>query len=238
MTDISGGRIVVTVEGKDIGLSQLLQKLETGMARGAAQARTYQAALTSLDPVQARLNAQGAAYQMSVARTALAMKDYAGAARILGTALQRDIVPGTIAANNAQQLLQKTLDRQGAAAQAAQAPLSGLAKGLQGMIGAYFAVTTAAQLFSQAISSANLLEKTQATFRALSGSQEEYNKNLAIAKSQQEAFGGSLQENLEGLSGFVNLSKRTGIELDKLGNIARRLAIIDPAQNVPLYSNM
>lgn len=32
------------------------------------------------------------------------------------------------------------------------------------------------------------------------------------------------------MSNFANLSKRTGIEIDKLTNLARAMAVIDPAQ--------
>lgn len=230
MADIQGGRIVVTVEGKDVGLADLLKKVETGMTQTAIQTKYFGATMKELDPIQKSVESSSAAFASSLANNAVASKDYNSAISILANTLQTELTPGTVAYNRVATQLQTVINRQTDEIKAQGSPITNLAGGLNKLVGAYFAVTQGVQLFLQAIESGNQLEKTEATFRALSGSQENYERNLGIARSQQEKFGGSLQDNIEGLSGFANLSQRTGIQLESLANIARRLAIIDPAQ--------
>jgi len=229
MATIQGGTISVVLQGKDVGLSSLLQKIQTDMQRGVTSARQYDAAMAELDPVT-RKNEQGLlAYARSLAQVAEKQGDVAGAQQILATAIEQ-VTPNTTAANNALNQLQGTIARQEAAVEKSQLSFAKLGQVFQGLIGSYLVVTQAAQTFAAVIEAGNALEKQEATFRALSGSQEQYIKNLEIAKQQQQKFGGSLTDTLENLSGFVNLSRRTGIELNKLAETARGLAIIDPAQ--------
>lgn len=94
----------------------------------------------------------------------------------------------------------------------------------------YFALQQIASVVTDTIAAGNQLEKTQALTQALAGSTSRYAEVVSLAKAKQDQFGGSLQENLDALSGFVNLSNRTGVSLSGLENIARRLAIVDPVQ--------
>jgi hypothetical protein len=251
MPDINGGRILVQLEGRDVNLTELINKVEAGMKRGATTARTYDTSVTQLTATQRRAESANAAYAQSLARTAVSTGDDAQAVRLLAQALQQ-LTPNTTAANNVLNQLQQTLNRQTQAAQAAataqkrfndqQAADSARASQAQASFAtnsigslaklatAYFAVTQAAGVFTEAINAGNALEKADATFRALSGSTAAYEKNIAAARNQQERFGGSLQDNLEGLSGFTNLAKRTGIEIGELAELARGLAVIDPVQ--------
>lgn len=251
MATINGGTLLVTIEGRDVNLTQVLQKIEREMQRGVAAARNYDTTIASLPRNIQRTEAAQAAYAQSLARNATAAGDTAGAIKILASALQT-LTPNTTAAVNVLNQLQATLNRQTTAAQQAasatfkasqqqaaadaaanNARLSGITSsisGFQKLVSAYFAVTTAAQAFASAINAGNELEKAQVTFRALSGSTEAYEKNLAAAREQQNRFGGSLQENIDGLSGFANLAKRTGIDIKELANLARGLATIDPVQ--------
>lgn len=109
--------------------------------------------------------------------------------------------------------------------------VGGLSTGL-GVLGLSAGVGTLISLGNDALQSANALEKTEATVRALSGSQERYNDVLAQARQGQALYGGSLNDNLKALGSFVNLSNRTGVELSNIDNIARRLATVDPAQGI------
>ena len=85
---------------------------------------------------------------------------------------------------------------------------------------------------SGAVATANSLEVTQARVQALAGSTERYNEILRLAKSGQQAYGGTLEENVAALGGFVNMSNRTGVAIDTLDNAARRLAAADPVQGI------
>lgn len=109
--------------------------------------------------------------------------------------------------------------------------VSALNSGL-GVLGLSAGVGTLISLGNDALQSANALEKTEATVRALSGSTDRYNEVLAQARQGQALYGGSLNDNLKALGSFVNLSNRTGIELSNIDNIARRLATVDPAQGI------
>lgn len=254
MSTVNAGTLVVTLEGRDVNLSELINKVENQMQRGTTTAKNFDRTIASLTATEKRNEAALAAYAQAQARFAEASGNSNLAVQRLVGAMQQ-LTPNTAAANNVLTQLQGTLNRQAAAANqaaAAQARASvqatraaaaeaaayqknlsavtNFASGFQSLIGAYFAVTQAAQLFSAAITAGNDLEKAQATFKALSGNTEQYEKNLEAARAQQQRFGGSLKDNIEGLSGFANLAKRTGIDINELANTARALAIIDPAQ--------
>lgn len=93
-----------------------------------------------------------------------------------------------------------------------------------------FTIGTAVQTLTQFVDQANRLEKASATVSALSGNFTKYTQVLNIAQVQQAKFGGTLEEQLQGLSSLVPISKRYNVSLEQLDNIARRLAIIDPLQ--------
>lgn len=272
MPDVNAGRILVTLEGRDVNLTDLLTKVQTQMQRGVSSARQYDTTLAGLTNTTRREEAARAQYAQALARSAVAAGNDAQAIRILAQTMQQ-LTPNTTAAVNVLNQLQNTLNRQTAAAQqtaaqqarlnaqqsaAAQtlaqqqaSSITNAVTGLQRLAGAYFAVTTIASTFTEAISAGNRLEKADATFRALSGSTAAYEENLATAREQQARFGGSLEENIDGLSQFANLSKRTGVDIKELANTARALAVIDPVQGfkgagialkesnkAPLYSNV
>lgn len=254
MPNINAGTLTVVLEGRDVNLTDLITKVENQMQRGAATAKNFDNTIASLTATEKRNESALAAYAQAQARFAEASGNSNLAVQRLVAAMQQ-LTPNTAAANSVLTQLQGTLNRQAVAAQAAaaaqvkasqaaaaaaaqeaaayQKSLSGVtnfAAGFQKLIGAYFAVTRAAQAFGATIEAGNQLEKAQATFRGLSGSAEAYEKNLAAARAQQDRFGGSLQDNIEGLSTFANLAKRTGIDINQLANTARALAIVDPAQ--------
>lgn len=254
MSTIQGGTLVVSLEGRDVNLTDLLTKVENQMQRGVTTARNFDSSLAQLTNTQKRNESAIAAYAQSQARFAESSGNSNLAIQRLIAALQQ-LTPNTAAANTVLTQLQNTLQRQAqAAAQAAAAQarasaiaqkaqiaeaaayqknlsvVTRFAQGFQGLIGAYFAVTTAANVFIETINAGNELEKTEATFKALSGSTENYERNLAAARAQQARFGGSLKDNIDGLSGFANLARRTGIDINELANTARALAIVDPAQ--------
>lgn len=126
-------------------------------------------------------------------------------------------------------------DASGRAAAGGMGQLTGALGGVRSALQAVgVGVTLAgiARLGADAVKSANDLEKTEATVRALAGSTERYAQVLAVARQGQLRYGGTLQESLAGLGTLVNASNRYGIELQKLDNISRRLAIVDPIQGV------
>lgn len=108
-------------------------------------------------------------------------------------------------------------------------------RGLQNVLGGLGLAFSAQQIVQfglSAVQAANSLEKTQATARALSGSVSKYNELLKLATDGQRLYGGSLEKNIGGLAGLVNLSNRAGVELSSLDQIARRLSVVDPVQGI------
>lgn len=74
------------------------------------------------------------------------------------------------------------------------------------------------------------LRETQNALRAVSGSSQVYAEALATARREQILFGGSLQENIEGLQGLVITSRDTGASLAGLVDLSQRLAVKSPEQ--------
>ena len=214
MSNASGGTITVRVEGKDVGLSDLISRLNSQMAQGGAQARNYATQMASIDPTMRSLDSELARYAQSLARVAATSGDVAGSQKILAQALGQ-ITPNTTAANNVMNQLQTSINSSAAAAQKQSFSFQGVAQGLQTLVGGYLVATRVIGAFGQVINQGNELEKTLITFRVLSGSAEQYEKNLALAKAQQDRFGGSLQDTVEGMSNFANLSRRAGIVTGK-----------------------
>lgn len=74
------------------------------------------------------------------------------------------------------------------------------------------------------------LQQTIRLTRELSGTQAQYNQVLAAAREQQERYGGTLQENIQGLGGLVITARSSGAELQQLIGLSQRLALLDPTQ--------
>jgi hypothetical protein len=229
MATVDGGRILVTVEGRDVNLTQLLQRVQVQMNAGVAAARNYDTSLAALAPTQKRLEAENISYAQSLARNAVASGNFASAQRILASAIAQ-VTPNTTAAQNALTQLQSITNKMNTTVQQSSGVFSAGAAALTKLIGVYFVASTAAQGFYSIVQAGNEQEKTLTTFKVLSGSTENYQKNLATAREQQRKFGGSLTDTVEGMTEFANLANRTGVDIARLTNLARALAIIDPAQ--------
>lgn len=80
------------------------------------------------------------------------------------------------------------------------------------------------------VDQANQLEKTSATISALAGNFQTYSNVIAIAQKQQQKFGGTLNDQLQGFSNLVPISRKFSVNMEQLDNVARRLAIVDPLQ--------
>jgi len=229
MSNVTGGTITVRVSGQDVGLSDLLARLNTQMNSGLGAIRNYNTTLESLNPTTKAVQAEQVRFAQAMAAVAAKSGDTAGAIGILGTALTQ-VNTQTVAAQQGLGQMQNLLNNQAAAAEKASFSFKGVAQGLTTLIGGYVVASRVVREFGEVIGTGNELEKTLTTFRVLSGSAAEYEKNLALAKNQQALFGGSLNDTVEGMSEFANLSHRTGIEVTKLTNLSRALATVDPAQ--------
>jgi len=109
----------------------------------------------------------------------------------------------------------------------------GMLSGMQGAAGALGFAFGAAELVrfgGAAIGAANDLEKTQATLRALSGTQERYAEVLALARRNQSLYGGTTQDTLEAFRGLVPLANSANVALGSLDETVRKLAILSPEQ--------
>ena len=173
-------------------------------------------------------------------RAARASGDYGRALGLVDTALGR-AEQGSIRYNN---LLaqQATLERQAAAAAARNT--RGSAGGGDGGTGGFLAfagraagATGLAFGAQQAISAgiaaggeALELRRTKSALGALTQDYQQYQQVLQVARYQQLLFGGSLQENIAGLSGLTITARQSGASLQTLIDLSQRLAILDPAQ--------
>jgi hypothetical protein len=97
--------------------------------------------------------------------------------------------------------------------------LAGVAGGLFGL-----------QAIIGAGSEALALRETQNGLQAVAGSTAKYANILKIARQQQELFGGTLRENINGLTGLAITSNQSGASLQTLVDLSQRLAVLDPAQ--------
>lgn len=226
---VNGGTVVVRVEGRDVGLSDLLARINTQMSAGQGTIRNYATAMTQLDPAVLKAERELAGYARTLAAVAAKSGDFNGAQRILVQAMAQ-LTPATTSANSVQLQLQNTINQNAQASAKASVGIRDFAAGMIGLQSVTALVSRGLQEVKEAISLGNELEKTLTSFRILSGSQDKYEKNLAAVRQQQALFGGSLEDNVEGMSEFANLSNRTGIEIQKLTNLSRALATVDPAQ--------
>lgn len=97
---------------------------------------------------------------------------------------------------------------------------------LAGLTGGAFSINAAVDAGRQALA----LRETQNGLRAVAGSTDNYTKILKVAREQQELFGGTLQENIEGLTGLSITSRQSGAQLETLIDLSQRLAVLDPVQ--------
>jgi hypothetical protein len=109
--------------------------------------------------------------------------------------------------------------------------------GLNQAAGAFGLATIGPQVIGQTIQlgiesgkAALALRETKNSLRAVAGDLTTYNTTLAAAKDQQRLFGGTLQENIEGLSGLTITARSSGASLQALIGLSQRLAVLDPAQ--------
>lgn len=191
-----------------------------------------------------RVNREFAVMQRESRQTAQAQIQAAHAAKDYGTALTLIERQMSRVSNGSKEMYrlqaqQSKIFRQAQAEiKAATGSVSGFGQalgGLNGLLGVA-GITIGFQQITQAIGAAvqraNQLEEVKSVTLALAGSQQRYNEVLQLAQDGQRRYGGTLAENLRGLSQLVNLSNRTGTELSKLDEIARRLAVVDPVQGI------
>lgn len=177
----------------------------------------------------------------------LATEQQKTTAAVTGTAraeqlLARDTANAAAAQDRA---AQAALRRQQAEARAAKAnqngglgpalprTFAGITKGGALAIGALGIATSIPEVVRFGVESGKAslaLDRQLRLTKELTGTQAAYNQVIAAAKTQQQLYGGSLQENIAGIQGLVVTARSTGAELKTLINLAQRLAVLDPAQ--------
>lgn len=223
-----GGSIVLELTGTDKGLSSMLRD---AIKQSKTLAKSFETVTVSANQVVTNLrtvNNSALSFAQAQARLAVAQGKPAQAAQILQNALQ-GIPQTTVQAVNATTQLTNVQKIAAGTAQNFGDKLKTLASQV-GFFGGLFIGKQVLDFTSDLIKSGNELEKAEAYMRALAGSTERYNEVIALANKQQQTFGGSLAENIRSLGTFVNVSNRTGVQLQLLENLARRLAVLDPVQ--------
>jgi hypothetical protein len=97
-----------------------------------------------------------------------------------------------------------------------------------GLLGVGFSINSLVQLGGQAIQAGNALTTMQATLRAVAGSQEAYDRIVQVATSNQQLFGGSLEQNLGVMQQLAFVANRTGADLGELNDVAQLLSVVNP----------
>ncbi len=244
----SGGTIkslyildIADVQKKVAELKRIFQGIQfpSGVPAGlgalsAAQARAAQTAgKLATEQRKAATEAQRLATEQQ--KTARAVLDLAKADQQLA----RDTANATAAQDRAAQAALRRRQAEDRAARASQngglgpalpRTFAGVTSGglsqLAGLAGGAFSISAAIDAGQSALK----LRETKNVLQALSGSTKVYTDTLATARQQQELFGGSLQDNIEGLQGLLITSRSTGAELSTLTDLAQRLAVLDPVQ--------
>ncbi len=93
--------------------------------------------------------------------------------------------------------------------------------------GAIRGVQSAISGAGEAVQASIALNQTKNALAAVAGDFKTYNIILNEAKQQQILFGGSLNENLEGLQGLATVAKATGADLGTLVDLQRRLTLLN-----------
>jgi hypothetical protein len=176
-------------------------------------------------------------YASAIARLQQAEGNTAAASRTLQDALSKvnqESVEGVRARTQLARVTRQLEEAQRGAEGSAKGLGAGVGslKGALGAVGIGLGVAELINYGRGALDAANNLELTESTVRALAGSQERYAEVLAVAEAGQQKYGGTLQENLQGLGSLVNLSNRSSVALTDLDNVSRRLATVDPLQGI------
>lgn len=214
-----------------------LKELDARLKALDAASRKGAGGLEGMSAAQARAATTASKLALEQQRIATeATRTSAGQARISAEVAKADAAQSRAAISAI-----KLAEAQARAGQAASGGASSMgrlataAQGLQGALGAAgIAVGVGAiiQLGGAAIGSANSLEKTEATLRAVAGSQEAYDRIVAVAAQNQKLFGGSLEASLAPLQQFQFIANRTGASIEELNRVAQLLATVNPAEGI------
>jgi hypothetical protein len=107
--------------------------------------------------------------------------------------------------------------------------LGGL-QGAAGMLGIALGGRELAQFGADAIRASNSLQDTQLTLRGLAGTTERYSQAVSAARANQRLFGGSLQENLQGMQGLTTAARGANVGIDQLNKTTQLLTFKAPDQ--------
>lgn len=218
----------------------------TADAKGAQQAAQalqqvsqaeVQAAQASTKLVQAQNQAAISAQKLAQAenQTAIGAQKVATAEQQAAQAVQKT-AQATASAEAAQSRaaqaalrLQQAQEKAAGSSEKAASAFSGLKDAL-GAAGIAVGVRELVEFGQGAIELANRTDNAERALRALAGSTSLYDQAMQAAHDQQILFGGSLEENIQGIQGLVTISRQSNVELSKLIDLSQRLAIKAPEQ--------
>lgn len=230
MSDSDLGTLQISVSGRDVGLTRLLRQVERELRSADAAAQRSQSETLRLSAGYARLASAMGQPAAGAAQLRSTLESLTNVESRQAVAVQTQIV-------RLEQQAQRLRDV-GQAGQQGANGLTRLGQGvgaLNNLLGAAGIAVGVQQIvaFGQAsITLANRTNDAKRALEALAGSPRLYAEALAVARTQQGLFGGSLEENISGIQGLITVSRSSGVELQKLVDITQRLSIKDPAQGV------
>lgn len=190
--------------------------------------------------MQTRLVSTGASLQQveqrtlshaqALARLSVASGNAAQGERILSAALSQ-VDRESIAAVRAQTQLVNIQQRAKGGVTGLTGALGDL-KSAVGTIGIGLGAQQVAAFGVESAKAALTLRETKNALRAVAGDTSRYEEVLRTARDQQILFGGSLQENIEGLSGLTITARQSGASLQQLVDLSQRLNVLSPEQGV------
>jgi uncharacterized phage infection (PIP) family protein YhgE len=107
--------------------------------------------------------------------------------------------------------------------------LNVLQQGL-GALGIGLGIQQLIQFGTEAFTSSQQLKSTQNSIRLLTGDTRASSQVFELARRNQELYGGTLKDNTEQLIGFAVAAKRSGVSVQALNDLSKRLAILSPEQ--------
>lgn len=234
MTEQRVATLIVEVEGRQTNLESLLKRVHADLLKVKGEGERTSKSTDGLGGSQRRAADSALTHAQALARLSAAEGNTGSAVAQLEAALANQ-QRRTVQVINAETQLANLKGRLARETNGAKTSLQGLAQTAAGLgqalgaAGFAFGIQQIGQFAVAAAQQANELEKIQATLQITTGSQQRYAEVMGIAAANQRLFGGTLASNLTPLSAFVQLSNRSGAELQNLNNAAQLLLASNPA---------
>lgn len=228
--------LIVDVGGRKTNLEKVLRATDSDLKKSADLAARAAATIgNEVAGAEKKAAQEALLYARALSQLQAKAGDTQGAMRTLASAIASvdQSTAGAIGARNQLISLEQRHTRELVAAEGGFKGFASVVQNATSVLGGFGLALGAQQIvqFGLDAGKASLdLQRTQNVTKALTGDTATYNSVLQAARQQQILFGGSLQENLDGLAGLTITAKQSGAELKQLIDLSGRLGVLDPSQ--------